>query len=84
MAMFPSAAELQRQRKSSLREVRRRQRAADTAIERIERRLFTLLDRKTLITREVALSLVPLWNDYIAKTRDLEKGLADFISVTSI
>lgn len=84
MAVFPSVAELQRQRKQALREVRRRERAADTAIEKIERRLYTLQDRKTLITEEAASTLVPLWNDFQSKNRDLEKGLADFISICSI
>jgi len=84
MGMFPSAAELQRDRKRAAREARRRQRAADTSIERIERRLFALIERKTLITPEAAETLVPLWNDYSSKNRDLEHALADFIAIVSI
>jgi len=30
------------------------------------------------------LTLVPLWNDFIAKARLMEAALADFISVCSI
>jgi len=76
--------QLQQQRKSALRECRRRQRKADTAIEKIERRLFRLLDRKTLITEEDAMKLVPEWNDFMKQVRDLEHGLADFISITAL
>ncbi|MBA7552677.1 hypothetical protein ES705_45247 [subsurface metagenome] len=84
MPQYPSAAELQRQRKSALREVRRRQRAADSSMERLERRLFALIDRKTLISPESALTLIPLWNDLIKGVRDVENGITDFISITNI
>ncbi|MBA7550014.1 hypothetical protein ES705_42519 [subsurface metagenome] len=77
-------AQLQRERKAALREVRRVQRATDTQIERIERRLFVLLDRKTLITRDVAMAFVPMWNKFFSQVKELERALADFISVTSI
>lgn len=83
MAIFPSAAELQRERKSAAREVRRKERDADTSIEKIERRIFALIERKTLITPEAAMSLVPLWNDFKAKVTDLEKSIADFIGIVS-
>jgi len=80
---YQSAAALQRVRKAALREVRRRERAADTAIEKIERRLYTLLDRKTLITHEVALTIVPYWNDFLSRVNDLEAGITDFITTTN-
>jgi len=83
VAQYQSAAALQRVRKQALREVRRRERAADTAIEKIERRLFTLLDRKTLITHEVALTIVPYWNDFLSRVNDLEAGITDFITTTN-
>jgi len=83
MALFPSAAELQRERKKAAREARRKQRLADTAIEKIERRLFALIDRKTLITTEAAETLVPLYNDFKKKASDMEKALADFIGIVS-
>lgn len=77
-------AELKRQRLASLRSVRRIQRAADTAIEKIERRLSSLSNRKTIIDAEAALTLVPLYNDFRDKVRTMEKALADFISVVRI
>lgn len=76
--------ELRRERIAALRSARKVQRAADTAIEVLERRMFRMLDRKTIIDRESALTLVPLWNDFIAKAKAMEKALADFISVCSI
>lgn len=79
-----TVAELQRRRKEALREARRRQRALDTQIERIERKIFSLLDRKTLITREDALNLVPMWNEFTKLAQQTERGLTDFISVCSV
>lgn len=84
MAIFYTSAELQGQRKKALREVRRRQRAADTAVEKLERRIFRLLDRKTLISSESMETLIPLWNEFIKNVRDLEHGIADAISITYI
>lgn len=84
VALYESAAELQRERKAALREVRRKQRAADTRIEKIERRIMTLLNRKILITQESARTIVPLWNDYVGANRALETAIADFISITSV
>lgn len=83
MATYQSAAALQRVRKAALREVRRRERATDTAIEKIERRLFVLLDRKTLITHEVALTIVPYWNAFLSRVNDLEAAVTDFITTTN-
>ena len=78
---MPERVKLQSARKAYLREVRRRQRAADTAIERMERRLFALLDRKTLIDAEDALDFVDrYWKPFWETVKDLEKGLADWMS----
>ena len=82
--MAETFAELKRQRKQALRGVRRIERSADTAIEKLERRIFRMLGRKTIIDRESALTLVPLYNEFIAEVRKLEKAIADFISVSSI
>jgi len=79
-----NTAELKRERLAALREARKVQRTADTAMEVLERRIFRMLDRKTIIDRESALTLVPLWNDFIAKARLMEAALADFISICSI
>jgi len=76
--------ELKRNRKNALRGVKREQRALDSSLERLERRIETLRGRKTIIDREAALTLVPLWNDFAIKIRTVEKSLADFISVVSI
>lgn len=79
-----TVAEVQRERKSYLREFRRRERAADTAIERVERRIFRLLARKTLIIGSDISMLVNDYNDFVAKVRDMEKALADvYTSVSS-
>ena len=80
---MPTVAQVQSQRKAALREVRRRERAADSQIERIERRIFTLLDRKSLITPEAALTLVPLWSDYVSLNKKLEQGLSDFFEIVA-
>jgi hypothetical protein len=74
-------AQVQRERKSLLREIRRRQRRADTNIERLERRIFALLDRKTLIEPSDALSL---YNHYFGQfwfaAKEMEKALAAFVT----
>jgi len=76
-------AELQRERKTSLREVRRRERALDTELERMERRIFRLLDRKTLITTDDSIGLADRVNSLGRLLRDLEVGVADFVEVSS-
>ena len=81
MATF---AELKRNRKNALRGVKREQRALDSSLERLERRLEALRGRKTIIDREAALTIVPLWNDFAAKIRIVEKAIADFISTVSV
>ena len=77
-------AELKRERLAALREFRKLERTADSAIEVLERRIFRLLERKTIIDYEAALTLVPLYNDFVAKVQIMEKGLADFLEVVSM
>ena len=80
---MPDRTRLQAARKQYLREVRRRQRTADTMIERMERRIYALLDRKTLIDAEDGLELYDrYWRPFWSAVQDLEKGMADFISAT--
>lgn len=79
-----SIQELRRERIVALRAARKVQRTADTAMEVLERRIFRLLDRKTIIDGDSAMTLVPLWNDFIAKARLMEAALADFIMICSI
>lgn len=76
-------AELQRERKTALREVRRRERSLDTELERLERRIFRLLDRKTLITTADALNVADRINALGQLLRQLESGVADFVEVSS-
>jgi hypothetical protein len=78
-------AQVKRQRLSALREVRRRQRATDTSIERLERRLFRMLRRKTVIDTDDAAALYEdYWRPFFDRVRELEQSLADFITVTML
>ena len=79
MATF---AEVQRKRKEALREVRRRQRATDSSIERMERRIFRLLDRKTLLNVNDAIELYDkYYKEFISNVRLLERGLIAFFNL---
>ena len=80
MATF---AEIRTERKNALRYVRRTQRAFDTELERMERTIFRLLDRKTVLTGDDALRISRMWNAVNGKARDFEKGLAEFYTVVS-
>jgi hypothetical protein len=75
-------AELQRQRKAALREVRRRQRAADSSLERMERRIFNLLDRKTLIDVEDAIELYDkYYAEFVTLVKSTETALVNFYNI---
>lgn len=76
-------AEVQRERKAGVREVRRRERALDTKLEEMERRLYRLLDRKTLITTADTRGLVTRVNALGALLTDLENGVADLVEIAS-
>lgn len=76
--------EVKRERQAALRGVRSAQRATDSALERLERRLFRLLDRKTIIDREAALTIVPLYGDFTKEVRRMENAITDFITVSSL
>lgn len=76
-----TVAQLQSERKNALREVRRRERTADSQIERLEREIFRLLDRKTLLTVENAISLTDKYRTFVALVTDLEKSIVDFVEV---
>jgi len=77
-------AATQSQRKAALREIRRRQRYADTLIERIERRLFALLDRKSLVDEEDAIELYEKYYlPFVAAVKEMEKGFIDFYGITT-
>lgn len=74
-------AQIKRERKDGLRALRRLQREADTSIERLERRIFRLLDRKTPLNLESAETLVPLYNDFVKKAVAMENGLTDLLTL---
>ena len=76
--------EAKRRRKEAVRAVRRAQRAVDTRLERIERRLFRLNNFKEIITRQNLESLIPMYNDFSREVRNLEKALADMFSIVSV
>lgn len=77
-------AELQRERKEALRQVRRVQRAADTMIEKMERKLFKLLDRKTLIQERDAVELYDkYYKPFVDQIRVLENALIAFYNVSA-
>lgn len=74
-------AQLSAERKRALRAVRRAQRAWDTEIEKLERRIFEVLAKKTLVTRLNVGGIVFMYNLTIAKQKELESQLANFIEV---
>jgi hypothetical protein len=39
------------------------------------------MERKTPIDEEGAATLIPLWEDFIQKVRNMEKGLVDFLEL---
>lgn len=80
---MPTQAQVQSVRKAALRELRRRQRECDSQIERMERRIFTLLDRKSLITAESIVSLAEQWNKFVQLSRRVEQGLIDLITIVN-
>ena len=73
--------EEKQKRLRALREFKRIQHDTDTSIEKLERRCDRLLKNKYTITKESALTLVPLFNDFISGVRKMEKGLADLFAI---
>lgn len=56
----------------------------DSSIERLERRLMRLLDRKTALDTEDAMQLADMWRDVVRLSDGVSKSLSDFyIVVTS-
>lgn len=78
MATF---AEVRAERKRALQEVRRRQRAHDSEIERMERTIFRLLDRKTVLESKDAVRLAEHYSSLTQSLRRLEQGLTDFNTI---
>ena len=76
-------AQIRMERKRALRAVRLRQREMDSAIERMERRIFALLRRKTVLTVKDAKDLNALWNSIGDPVNRVANTLADFNDVVS-
>jgi len=76
--------EEKKRRKDAVRAARRLERQVDTSLEKLERRLLRLIQFKEIITRANVETIVPMWNDFTRDVRELEKGLADMISIISV
>jgi len=74
-------SEVRNERKRALREVRKKQRTLDTQIERMERTLFRLLERKTILQTKDAVRLADHYTLLVQEMRNLEQGLTDFNTV---
>lgn len=67
----------------SARAARRVYRTADTAGEKMERWLDRQIERKTVITANQAMAVIPLWEDYRSKVIACELALSDFLNISS-
>lgn len=76
-------AQVRRAREQALRSVRRKQRAMDTRIEVMERRLDRAIENKERITIVVAGSIIEDFKRLIKHLRVLEDALADMANVFS-
>lgn len=74
---MPTVAQIQKERKDLIREIRRRERETDTTLEQLERRLLRLIDRKTLITAAEMRGLMGYYSRFFAKVQAMEKAIAD-------
>ena len=81
--MAKTFAEIRSERKIYLRFLRKSQRAFDTELERFERTIFRLLDRKTVLDVRDGQRLAAHWRSTVEKARAIEKGLADFFFIIS-
>ena len=80
---MPTPNEVKRDRLNALRMVRKAERAVDTKLEVLERRIYRLLDRKTVIQYDSANAIVPLYEDFVAQIRNLEQAITDFLIICS-
>ena len=78
-----TAAQVRADRKRALRNVRRMERTLDTEIEKMERLLFRLLDRKTILTTEDAVRIGKAMDALIIPMNRLQSSVADFYIVTT-
>lgn len=80
MATF---AQIESERKKSLRSVRRAERSLDTTVEVMERRILRLLDRKTVLQSKDAQALSTDYAELAVRLRTLEQNLRDFFVVVT-
>lgn len=81
------ASEAQRKREllAALRVFRRAQRALDSALEKVEREIFRLRARKTLIQGDDVLKLIALWDQGVRPAySSAERSGADFVAMAGI
>lgn len=74
-------AELKRERLAALRPFRAAMRQFDTRLEKVERKILALSNRKTTIRLEDAEPLVILYNDMVAQLNEVDRSLTDFLTV---
>jgi plasmid maintenance system antidote protein VapI len=67
--------------KKALRNARRQYRALDSHLEKMERMMDRLIERKTRITHEQALPLAALYDQVAGKKKAFEDALADFLGI---
>lgn len=67
----------------AIRALRKLFRTADTAGEKLERELDRLIKRKTLVSPDSLATTARLLQDYLKKTENLARGMADAASVVT-
>lgn len=65
--------------KAAVRQVRKAQRAVDSALERHERELYRLLKRKTLIEPRSLGSLVKYWDEVLNRSGRTSQAMTDLL-----
>ena len=76
-------AQIRQERKQALRQVRAAQSSLDSNIEKMERLIFRLLQRKTVLTTEDAKRLSDAYGKLPKNMNDLAKFLADFFIIVA-
>lgn len=69
--------------KKALRNTRRQYRTLDTHLEKMERTLDRLIERKTIITHEQLLPVASLYDGIAPRVKSLEGALSDAIGLAS-
>jgi hypothetical protein len=69
--------------KRGLREARKAERQFDTRLEKVEREMDRLIDRKTLVEPKSLQTLVNLWADLRKQYPIVEKAIVNAIAIAS-